>query len=135
MSHSLEHDSKEESSQNDTEYHSELEHQSEKKQIILINQDEEFTFLYIRFPLPCQFPKSYITLNEVMSNPEDALPKPYVWTHNIAEDPENALAYIIIHFNIDRVSRSIHSFPKYKYDQVYYSTYIDTSQLPLYKNS
>ena len=70
-----------------------------------------------------------------MSNPEDALPKPYVWTHNIAEDPENALAYIIIHFNIDRVSRSIHSFPKYKYDQVYYSTYTDTSQLPLYKNS
>ena len=114
------------------EYHSELEHKSEKKQIILVNTNEEFTFLDIWFPLPHVFPKPYITLNEVMSNPDDALLKPYVWMHHTAKDSDNALAYIITHFNINRVSWSIHSFPKYKYDQVYYSTYIDTSQfLPL----
>ena len=109
------------------EYHSESGSESEKKCKILINSNEEFTFLNIRFPLPHKFPKLYIKLNEVISNLDDALPKPYEWTHDIAEDPENTLAYIITHFNIGRVSRSINSFPKYEYDQVYYSTYIDTS--------
>ena len=132
MSQPSEYSSEEESSQNDTEYHSESGLKSEKKQIILVNSDEEFTFLNIWFPLPHEFPKPYIMLNKVMSNPDDALLKPYEWTHNIAEDPENTLAYIITHFNIDRVSQSIHSVPKYKYNQVYYSTYIDTSRfLPL----
>ena len=132
MSQSSENSVEEESSENDTEYHSESEHKLDNKQIILVNSDEEFTFLNIWFPLPHEFPKPYIMLNEVMSNLDDALPKPYEWTHSKAEDPENALTYIITHFNINRVSRSIHSFPKYKYVQVYYSTYINTSWfLPL----
>ena len=114
------------------EYHSKSEPESEEKQIILINPNEEFTFLNIRFPLPRHLPKPYIKLNEVILNLDDALPKPYVWTHNIAKDPQNALGYIICHFNIDRVSHSIWDFPKLEYEQVYYSTYIDTSQfLPL----
>ena len=34
----------------------------------------------------------------------------------------------LCHFNINRVSHSIWEFPKLKFDQVYYLTYIDTSQ-------
>ena len=127
MLSSSEHNSEEESSQADTEYHSEIESKSEKKQIIPVSKDEEFMFLNIQFPLSYQFPKPYITLNEVMSNLDDVLLKPYEWTYNIAEDPEQALTYIITHFNIDRISQSIQDFPKLRYNQVYYSTYVDTS--------
>ena len=84
-------------------------------------------FLNTQFPLPRQFLKPYLKLNEVMSNLDDALPKPYLWTHDIAKDPQQALGYIICHFNIDRVSHSIQEFPKLEFKQVYYSTYIDTS--------
>ena len=107
MSQSVEHSSDGTSLQEDMEYHSKSGSQLEEKQIILINKDKEFTFLNIWFPLPYQFPKPYITLNKVMSNLDDALPKPYEWTHNRAKDPQNAFAYILHHFNIDRVSHSI----------------------------
>ena len=63
-----------------------------------------------------------------MSNFDHALPKPYDWVLYNAKDPEQALGYIIDHFNIDRVSQSLCTFPNYAYDQVYYSTYIDTTQ-------
>ena len=63
-----------------------------------------------------------------MSNPDDALPKPYVCSHDSIKDPESALGYIIHHFNIDRISHSIQEFPNLKFEQLYYSTYIDTSQ-------
>ena len=109
------------------EYHSKSEPELEEKQIILIDESEEYTFLNIQFPLPYQFPKPYLMLNEVISNLDDALPKLYVWTHNIAKDPQNSLCYIIHHFNIDRVSHSIQEFPQLEFDQVYYSTYIDIS--------
>ena len=131
MSQSSEQSSNGSSSQENMEYHSESKSESEERQIILVNQDEEFTFLNIWFPLPYQFLKPYIMLNKVMSNLDNALLKPYVWTHDIAEGPGNALAYIITHFNINRVSWSIWEFPKLKYDQVYYSTYIDTSRFTL----
>ena len=104
MSQSSEHDSKGRSSQSGLEYHSGLEPESEKKQIILIRKDEEFTFLNIQFPLPHEFPNPYIQLNKVMTNIDHALPKPYDQVQHIAEDPEQALGYIIHHFNIDRVS-------------------------------
>ena len=107
MSQSLEHRSDETSSQADMEYRSELEPESEEKQVILINKSEEYMFFNIQFPLPYQFPKPYLMLNEVITNLDDALPKPYVWTCNIAEDPQNTLGYIICHFNINRVSHSI----------------------------
>ena len=65
-------------------------------------------FLDIWFPLPAQFPK------------------PYEWINYIIRDPEGALRYLISHFNFGKVSWSIWEFPQYKFDQVYYSTYINT---------
>ena len=107
MSHILEHDSEDDQSSQDTEYHSKSGSESEKKQIIFVSPDEEFTFLNIWFPLPFIFPKPYLIMNEVMSDIDDVLPKPYVWEHSIAKNPDNALGYIITHFNIDEVSHSI----------------------------
>ena len=42
-----------------------------------------------------------------MSNLDHALLKPYDQIQHIAKDSEQALGYIIHHFNIDRVSRSL----------------------------
>ena len=103
------------------------EPESERQQIILVNHNEEFTLLKIRFPMPLEFPYPYIQLNKLMSTIDHVVPKSYDWIQNITRDPQCALGYIIHHFNIDRVSQSIHTFPNYMYDQVYYSTYIDTS--------
>ena len=128
MSHILEHDSDDDQSSQDTEYHSESGSELKKKQIIFVIPDEEFTFLNIWFPLPYNFPKLYLILKEVMSNIDDALLKPYVWEHSITEIPDNALGYIITHFNVQRVSHSIREFPRLELEQVYHSTYIDTSQ-------
>ena len=100
----------------------------EKKQIIFVSPDEEFMFLNIWFPLPFNFPKPYLILNEVMSNLDDALPKPYVQEHSITENPDNTLGYIITHFNVEEVSHHIREFPRLELEQVYYLTYIDTSQ-------
>ena len=50
------------------------------------------------------------------------------WIKDIAGNTNWALGYIIHHFNIDKVSQNIRTFPGYCYDQVYYSTYIDTTQ-------
>ena len=128
MSQPLEHSSNGASSQTDTEYYSKLESKLKEKQIILINDWEEYMFLNIWFPLPYQFPKPYIMLSKVISNLDDVLPKPYEWTHDCIKDPKSTLSYIITNFNIDRVSWKIWDFPKLKFEQVYYSTYIDTSQ-------
>ena len=128
MSQSAEHSSDDESSQTNMEYLSRSELESERKQIILVGKDEEFTFLNIWFPLPHEFPNLYIQLNEVMTNIDHVLLKLYDQVQHIAEDPEQALGYIIHHFNIDRISQSLHTFPNYMYDQVYYSTYIDTTR-------
>ena len=126
MSHISEQHSEDNESSQNTEYHSESGSESEKKQNIFINPDKEFTYLHIWFPLPFNFPKLYLILQEVVSN-FDALPKPYVWNNNIAEDPDSALRHIITHFNIEKVSQSIQEFPRLELEQVYYSTYIDTS--------
>ena len=136
MSQSLEHHSEEsseyesgdESSQGSSEYHSRQEPESERKQIILINRDEEFTFLNIRFPMPQQYPRLYIQLNELMSHADEMVPRSYDQIQSITGDPHRALGYIIHHFNINKVSQQICSFPNYRYDQVYYSTYVDTTQ-------
>ena len=55
----------------------------------------------------------------------DLVPKSYDRIQNIAGDPHCALGYIIHHFNINKVSRSLRNFPGYCYDQVYHLTYID----------
>ena len=131
MSQSSEHNSKGESSQSDSEYLSGLEPESERKQIILVGKDEEFTFLHIQFPLPHKFPNLHIQLNEVMSNIDHVLLKLYDGIQRMIEDPEQVLGYIIHHFNIKRVSQSLCTFPNYVYNHVYYSTYIDTTYLSL----
>ena len=128
MSQSSEHSSNETSSQEDMECHSESESELEEKQIIPIDYSAGFMFLDIWFPLLLQFPKLYLRLQEVISNIDDVLLKPYEWTHDCVKDPKSALAYIITHFNIEKVSNSLRAFPKLNYNQVYYSTYIDTSQ-------
>ena len=126
MSTTLEYDSDDDESPGSSEYHSGQEPESEQKQIILINWDEEFTFLNIQFPMPPTYPHPYIQLNELMST-IDLVPKSYDWITDIPGDPNRALGYIIHHFNIDRVSRSIRAYPPYNLDQVYYSTYMDSS--------
>ena len=137
------------SSHSDSEYHSKQEAESEEEQIIFVDYSKGHTFLDIWFPLPAQFPKPYLTLQEVITNLDDACLKPYEWTHNSIKDPESALSYIITNFHIRKISRSIWDFPLYHYNQIYYSTYIDTSwytftllfkhiifeyKMPLYKN-
>ena len=62
-----------------------------------------------------------------MSHVDSVVPKLYDKVQSIAGDPQCALGYIIHHFNINKVSRSLHTFPGYVYDQVYYSTYVDTT--------
>ena len=124
MSTTSEYDSNDESSPGSSEYHSRQEPESDRKQIILINRDEEFTFLHIWFPMPQSYPHPYIQLSDLMTTVELA-PKSYDWITDMPRDPNHALGYILNHFNIDRVSRSIRAYPPYHLDQVYYSTYID----------
>ena len=133
MSTTLEYDSDESSSSGSSEYHSGQEPESDRKQIILINCDEEFTFLNIRFPMPQIYPHPYIQLNKLMST-VDLVPKSYDRITDIPRDPNRTLGYIIHHFNIDRVSRSIWAYPPYNLDQVYYSTYVDSSQYKALQN-
>ena len=103
---SSEYESDDQSSQGSSEYHSRQEPESERKQIILINRDEEFTFLNIWFPMPQSYPHPYIQLNKLMST-VDLVPKSYDWITDIPGDPNRALGYIIHHFNIDKVSQTI----------------------------
>ena len=143
MSHSSEHDSEEssdhdsestefrssdESSQGSLEYHSGQEPELERQQIIPINRNEEFTFLNIWFPMPLIFLYPYIQLNELMSHMDTMVPKLYDRIQSIAGDPQHALGYIIHHFNINKVSKGLYKFPHYALDQVYYSTYVDTTR-------
>ena len=109
----MEYKSSEESSQGSSEHHSRQEPESERKQIILINCDEEFTFLNIWLPMPQQYPHPSIQLNELMSHVDEMVPKSYDRIQSIAGDPRCALSYIIHHFNIDKVSCQIRSFPNY----------------------
>ena len=126
MSNTSEYNSDDESSAGSSEYHSGQELESDRKQIILINRDEEFRFLHIQFPMPPAYPHLYIQLSELMPTVELA-PKPYDRITDILRDPNRALGYILHHFNIDRVSRSIRAHPPYNLDQVYYSTYVEPS--------
>ena len=129
MSTTSEYDSDDESSPDSLEYHSGQEPESDRKQIIL----EEFTFLHIQFLMPQSYPHTYIQLSKLMTTVELA-PKPYDWITDIPGDPNHALGYILHHFNIDRVSRSIRAYPPYNLDQVYYSTYVIPSQYNALQN-
>ena len=70
-----EYTSNDEPSQESSEYHSGQELESERQQIILVDHDEEFTFLNIWFPMPLEFPNPYIQLNKLMSTVDHVVPK------------------------------------------------------------
>ena len=127
MSNTSEYDSESESSPGSLEYHSGQELESDWKQIILVNHDEEFTFLQIQFPMPPSYPHPYIQLSELMTMVKIA-PASYDRITNILGDPHRALGYILHHFNIDRVLCSIRAYIPYNIDQVYYSTYVEPSR-------
>ena len=125
MSNTSEYNSEDESSQSgNSEYHSGEEPESDRTQIILVNRDEEFTFVNIRFPMPSPYPHAYIQLSELMTTVKLA-PQLYDRITDIPGNPNRALGYILHHFNIDRVSRSIRAYRPYHLGQVYYSIYIE----------
>ena len=133
MSNTLEYDSESESSPGSLEYHSRQERELDRTQIILVNCNEEFTFLNIQFPMPSPYPHPYIQLSELMTTVELA-PESYDQITDIPGDPNQALGYILHHFNIDRVSCSIRAYRPYHLDQVYYSTYMEPSRYRLLLN-
>ena len=113
MSNTLEYDSEGESSQSrSSEYLSREEPENDRTQIILVNREEEFTFLNIQFPMPTPYPHLYIQLKELMTT-VTTTPESYEWITNISGNPHRALGYILYHFNIDRVSRSIRAYRPY----------------------
>ena len=120
-------DSTDETSSGNSEYHSREESEPDRTQIILVNREEEFTFLHIRFPMPWPYPKPYIQLKELMVT-VDTPSETYERITDISGNPHRALGYIIYHFNIDRISRSIRAYRPYSLDQVYYSTFVEPSR-------
>ena len=120
-------DSTDESSSGHSKYHSGQESEPDRTQIILVNREEEFTFLHIRFPMPLPHPKPYIQLKELMTT-VDTPSESYNRITDISGNPHRALGYILYHFNIDRISRSIRAYRPYYIDQVYYSTYVEPSR-------
>ena len=127
MSNTLEYESKEESSHDSSEYHSGQESEPDRTQIILVNREEESMFLNIWFPMPLPYPKPYIQLKELMTTVTTTL-ESYDRITDISGNPHRALGYILYHFNIDRVSRSIRAYRPYHLDQVYYSTFVEPSR-------
>ena len=127
MSNTSEYDSDNESSQGNSEYHSGEESEPDRTQIILVNREEEFTFLNIRFPMPLPYPKPYIQLKELMTTVKTTS-ESYDRITNISGNPNRALGYILYHFNIDRISRSIRAYRPYHLNQVYYSTFVEPSR-------
>ena len=127
MSNTSEYNSEDESSQGDSEYHSGEESEPDRTQIILVDREEEFMFLNIRFPMPLPYPKPYIQLKELMTTVKTPS-ESYDRITDISGNPHRALGYILYHFNIDRISRSIRAYRPYHLNQVYYSTYVEPSQ-------
>ena len=120
-------ESEDESVSGNTEYHSGEESEPDRTQIILVNREEEFTFLNIQFPMPLPYPKPYIQLKELMTTVETPS-ESYDRITDISGNPHRALGYILYHFNIDRISRSIRAYRPYHLDQVYYSTFVEPSR-------
>ena len=127
MSNTSEYESEGESSQGSSEYHSGQESEPDRMQIILVNREEEFTFLNIRFPMPLPYPKPYIQLQELMTTVE-ITSELYNRITDISGNPHQALGYILYHFNIDRVSQSIRAYHPHHLDQVYYSTFVEPTR-------
>ena len=124
MSNTSEYNSESESSQSNSEHLSGEESEPDRTQIILVNREDEFTFLNIRFPMPLPYPKPYIQLKELMTTVEIAS-ESYNRITDISGNPHRALGYILYHCNIDRVSRSIRAYHPHHLNQVYYSTFVE----------
>ena len=120
-------ESEDQSVSGNSEYHSGEESEPDRTQIILVNHEEEFTFLNIRFPMPRDYPKPYIQLKELMTTVNTPT-ESYNRITDISGNPHRALGYILYHFNIDRISRSIRAYRPYQLDQVYYSTFVEPSR-------
>ena len=120
MSCISEHDSEDNESSQDMEYHSKSGTESESGEYTLTNPEQKDTILNVWFPMPYTFPKPYLTLQEVIDNTSDQEQNP-----NIGEDPDEALRYIMNHFNVDESAESIRLTPFLSLEQVYYSTYIE----------
>ena len=86
MSNTSEYESGSESSQSSSEYHSGQESEPDRMQIILVNREEEFTFLNIRFPMPLPYPHPYIQLKELMTT-VTAAPESYDRITDISGNP------------------------------------------------
>ena len=127
MSNTSEYESESGSSQGSSEYHSRQELEPDRTQIILVNHEEEFTFLNIRFPMPLPYPKPYIQLQDLMTTVTTEL-ESYERITDIAGNPHRALGYILYHFNISRVSRSIRAYHPHHLNQVYYSTFVEPTR-------
>ena len=120
-------ESDDESVSGESEYHSGEESEPDRTQIILVNHEEEFTFLNIWFPMPLSYPKPYIQLKELMTTVRTTS-ESYNRITDISGNPNRALGYILYHFNINRISRSIRAYRPYHLDQVYYSTFVEPSR-------
>ena len=90
MSNTSEYETEEESSQGTSEYHSRMELEPDRMQIILVNHKEEFTFLNIRFPMPLPYPHLYIQLKELMTTVTTA-PESYDRITDVSGNPHRAL--------------------------------------------
>ena len=122
MSRISEHDFEDNESSQDTEYHSKSGNESETGEYTLSSLDQWNSILHVRFPMPYTFPKLYLTLNEVLKFDETS---DHTWNNIIAKDPDEALRYIINHFHVNGIAKSIRQYPDLLFEQVYYSTYIE----------
>ena len=77
--------------------------------------------------MPLPYPHLYIQLKELMTTVKITT-ESYQWITNISRNPNRALGYILYHFNIDRISRSIRAYHPHHLDQVYYSTFVEPSR-------
>ena len=77
--------------------------------------------------MPLPYPKLYIQLQDLMTTVTTE-PESYEQITDISGNPHRALGYILYHFNISRVSRSIRAYHPHHLDQVYYSTFVEPTR-------
>ena len=118
MSHISEQDSEDNESSQDTEYHSESGNELETGDYTLSSPDQWNSILHVCFPMPYTFPKPYYVLKFDGTSG-------YTRNNIIAEDPDEALHYIINHFHVDGIAKSIRTSSDLCFEQIYYSTYIE----------
>ena len=102
MSQPLEQDTKaKKSSHAELEYHTDSDSELEES-----TASEEDTFLSIWYPSPPHFPTPYL----------------HNWDFG---DPAKALKYIMKHFNLEVIHKSVKQFPNLSHDFIYSKTFVD----------